>query len=97
MDKKVINIGNKKIGKDSPCFIIAEAGVKHNGDINLAKQLVIKAKEAGADCVKFQTFKAEQVVTPEAPKAMYQLKNTDPKESQIAMLKKLLSPYVVIS
>jgi len=85
----VINISNKKIGENSPCFIIAEAGVNHNGDINLAKQLVIKAKEAGADCVKFQTFKAEQVVTPEAPKAMYQLKNTDPNESQIDMLKKL--------
>ena len=84
-----INIGNKKIGNNSPCFIIAEAGVNHNGDVNLAKQLILKAKEAGADCVKFQTFKAEQLVTPDAPKAIYQLKNTDPNESQIAMLKKL--------
>jgi len=85
----IINIGNKKIGNNSPCFIIAEAGVNHNGDINLAKQLVLKAKEAGADCVKFQTFKAEEVVTPKAPKANYQLRNTDPNESQIEMLRKL--------
>jgi N,N'-diacetyllegionaminate synthase len=84
-----IYIGNKKVGNKSPCFIIAEAGVNHNGDVNLAKQLILKAKEVGADCVKFQTFKAEQVVTPNAPKAMYQLKNTNPRESQIAMLKKL--------
>jgi len=84
-----IYIGNKKVGNNSSCFIIAEAGVNHNGDVNLAKQLILKAKEVGADCVKFQTFKAEQVVTPNAPKAMYQLKNTNPRESQIAMLKKL--------
>mgnify|MGYP001388567543 CR=1 FL=1 len=82
-------IGNKKIGKSSACFIIAEAGVNHNGNIDLAKQLVVKAKEAGADCVKFQTFKAEEVVTPEAPKAGYQLRNTDPNETQLDMLKKL--------
>jgi N,N'-diacetyllegionaminate synthase len=84
-----IYIGKKKVGNNSPCFIIAEAGVNHNGDVNLAKQLILKAKEVGADCVKFQTFKAEQVVTPKAPKATYQLKNTNPHESQIAMLKKL--------
>ncbi len=87
-NKMSIHIGNKKIGKSSPCFIIAEAGVNHNGDVNLAKQLIIKAKEAGADCVKFQTFIAEQVATPEAPKAGYQLRNTDPNETQLDMLKK---------
>ena len=87
-NKMSIRIGNKKIGKSSPCFIIAEAGVNHNGDVNLAKQLIIKAKEAGADCVKFQTFIAEQVATPEAPKAGYQLRNTDPNETQLDMLKK---------
>jgi N,N'-diacetyllegionaminate synthase len=82
-------IGNKKISKNSPCFIIAEAGVNHNGDVNLAKQLIIKAKEVGADCIKFQTFKANQVVTPEAPKAAYQMRNTNPNETQLEMLKKL--------
>ena len=84
-----INIRHQQIVHNSPCFILAQAGVNHNGDVNLAKQLILKAKEAGADCVKFQTFKAEQLVTPDAPKAIYQLKNTDPNESQIAMLKKL--------
>ena len=71
------------------CIVIAEAGVNHNGDIELAKQLVIEAKASGADCVKFQTFKAERVVSLDAPKADYQNKTTDPKESQFEMLKKL--------
>jgi N-acetylneuraminate synthase/N,N'-diacetyllegionaminate synthase len=70
-------------------YIIAEAGVNHNGDINLALQLIQKAKEAGADCVKFQTFKAEQIVTNHSPKAKYQLAVTSPAESQFEMLKNL--------
>lgn len=70
------------------CFIIAEAGVNHNGDINIAKKLVDKAKEAGVDAIKFQTFKAENLVTKEAPKAEYQ-KETTGDGSQFEMLKKL--------
>ena len=70
-------------------YIIAEVGVNHNGDISIAKDLIKKAKESGADCVKFQTFKASQIVTKSAPKANYQLKVTDSKESQFEMLKKL--------
>lgn len=70
-------------------YIIAEVGVNHNGDISLAKDLIKKAKESGADCVKFQTFKASQIVTESSPKAKYQLKVTDSKESQFEMLKKL--------
>lgn len=77
------------IGAGQPCFVIAEAGVNHNGDVALAKELIRSAKQAGADCVKFQTFKAERVVTATAPKADYQLKTTNPKESQIEMLRKL--------
>ncbi|MCK4348558.1 MAG: N-acetylneuraminate synthase family protein, partial [Thermoplasmatales archaeon] len=50
------------MGEGAPCFIIAEAGVNHNGDVNLAKKLIDAAKDAGADAVKFQTFKAENVV-----------------------------------
>ena len=88
----IVTIGDTKIGHGQPVFIIAEAGVNHNGDLGQAKQLVIEAKRCGADCVKFQTFKAERVVTADAPKANYQLKTTDPDESQIEMLKKLELP-----
>ena len=70
-------------------FIIAEAGVNHNGSFELAKQLVDKAVWAGADCIKFQTFKSENLVSPNAQKAEYQEKTTDSKESQFNMLKKL--------
>ncbi len=70
------------------CFIIAEAGVNHNGDINIAKKLVDKACEAGADAIKFQTFKAENLVTKQAPKAEYQ-KETTGDGNQFEMLKKL--------
>jgi N,N'-diacetyllegionaminate synthase len=70
-------------------FIIAEAGVNHNGSLELAIKLAEKAKEIGADCVKYQTFKAEQIVTSNSPKAQYQLKVTDSSESQFDMLKKL--------
>jgi sialic acid synthase SpsE len=56
-------------------IIIAEAGVNHNGDINLAKQLVDEAVNAGVDYIKFQSFKAEKLVSPEAQKANYQIVN----------------------
>lgn len=69
--------------------IIAEAGVNHNGKLELAIQLIKKAKEAGADCVKFQTFKADQIVTKESLKVKYQLEVTDKAQSQFEMLKKL--------
>ena len=70
-------------------FIIAEAGVNHNGDINIAKKLVDEAVLAGADAVKFQTFKAENLVCRNASKAEYQLDTTDKDETQFDMLKKL--------
>ncbi len=70
-------------------FIIAEAGVNHNGDIETAKKLVDAAALAGADGVKFQTFKAENLVCKNAQKAEYQLETTDEKESQFDMLKRL--------
>lgn len=70
-------------------YIIAEAGVNHNGDIKLAKQLIDVAAEAGANAVKFQTFNAEQLVSRHAPKAEYQARNTDRAESQFEMIRKL--------
>ena len=70
-------------------FIIAEAGVNHNGSIKLAKELIDVAVESGADAVKFQTFKAESLVSKTAQKADYQKQTTDASESQFDMLKKL--------
>lgn len=73
----------------SRVLIIAEAGVNHNGDIRLAKQLIDAAAEAGADLVKFQTFNANRLVTRAAKKADYQAQNTDISESQYEMLRRL--------
>jgi len=84
-----VKIADKLVSKGEPCFIIAEAGVNHNGDVSLAKKLINVAKEAGADAVKFQTFKAEEVVTQGAEKAQYQKETTGTTESQFEMIKKL--------
>jgi len=86
---KVIDIAGIKIGAQQRCFIIAEAGVNHNGDLDLARRLIDVAKEAGADAVKFQTYKTEAGMTPDAPKAEYQKVTTDTSESQFDMLKQL--------
>ncbi len=77
------------ISSGNPCFIIAEAGVNHNGDMKLAHKLIDTAAEAGADAVKFQGFVAEDLVTPEAQKARYQVETTGQNGEQFAMLKKL--------
>jgi N-acetylneuraminate synthase len=74
-------------------FIIAEAGVNHNGDIGLAKELIDVAVEAGVDAVKFQTWKTELLVTQDAKQATYQTDNTGVEESQYDMLKKLELSY----
>ena len=78
-----------RISENAPVFIIAEAGVNHNGSIALAKQLIDVAAKSGADAVKFQTFIAEEVVSTDAPKAEYQKQTTDASESQLDMIKKL--------
>lgn len=75
--------------KNGPVYIIAEAGVNHNGDMALAHQLIDVAAEAGADAVKFQTFRATEIVTEQAQKAAYQKETTGADESQFAMLKRL--------
>ena len=73
--------------------VIAEAGVNHNGNIEIAKKMIDVAKEAGADYVKFQTFIPEKLVSKYAEKAEYQKKNTDAGEGQLEMLKKLALTY----
>lgn len=70
-------------------FIIAEAGVNHNGNLKIAKRMIDAAVKAGADAVKFQAFKAEELAASHAPKASYQMKGIHGKESHLAMLKKL--------
>lgn len=75
--------------KKDKVFIIAEAGDNHNGNYDFALQLVDKAVEAGADCVKFQTFITEKVISKNAEKAEYQKNNTGTSESQFEMVKKL--------
>ena len=90
---QTIQVGNKLIGAAQPVFMIAEAGVNHNGDLKRARALIDVAVEAGADAVKFQTFQADRLATPDAPKADYQLRTTGDSESQLDMLRRLeLSP-----
>ena len=86
-------ISGRIVGHGHPCFIIAEAGVNHNGDMGMARQLIDAAVRSGADAVKFQTFKAERVITAGAPKAEYQKATTDANESQMEMIRRFeLSP-----
>lgn len=87
-----MKLGNRKIGTAEKCFIIAEAGVNHNGDLEKALQMIDMAADAGVDAVKFQTFQAELLASEEAPKACYQEQNTGNPESQFQMLKRLELP-----
>lgn len=75
--------------KKKSVFIIAEAGVNHNGCIEIAREMIDAAREVGADAIKFQTFKAEQLARKDAPKALYQKAGTSSSDSQFDMLKKL--------
>jgi N-acetylneuraminate synthase/N,N'-diacetyllegionaminate synthase len=84
-----VEIGGRLVGSGAPCFLIAEAGVNHDGDLELAHRLVEAAAVAGADAVKFQTFNADRVAAATAPKADYQLKTTSRDESQVEMLRRL--------
>lgn len=82
-------IEGKQIGQGYPCFIIAEAGVNHNGSLRIAKELIDAAVLAGVDAVKFQTFNTDQIVSRSAPKAEYQIDKTAEGESQLEMLQRL--------
>jgi N-acetylneuraminate synthase len=89
-----VKIRDHIVGKTKKCFVIAEAGVNHNGDITLAHKLIEVAASAGADAVKFQSFITEELITPNAPKAEYQVQTTKEPGSQYKMLKGLeLSAY----
>jgi N,N'-diacetyllegionaminate synthase len=89
MQPATIKIGSRLVGEGYPVFIIAEAGVNHNGQLSMAFELIDAAVAAGADAVKFQTFIAEDLATAEAFKADYQKQSTADSETQLEMVKRL--------
>lgn len=86
---KPVYINGRPVGPGYPVFLIAEAGVNHNGDLDTALRMIETARRAGVDAIKFQTFKTESLVTRSADKADYQKEATGAGESQYDMLKKL--------
>ena len=86
---KQFQIGNRTISEQEKTFIIAEAGVNHNGDMSLAKEMIDVAVESNVDAVKFQTFKAKKLILKNIEKAPYQKVTTNSGESQYDMLKRL--------
>lgn len=91
MDRLVtpMMLAGRSVGSGYPCFIIAEAGVNHGGDVSLGRRLVDVAVSAGADAIKFQAFKADRVASAVAMKADYQVQTTGASESQLEMLRRL--------
>ncbi|RLE92939.1 MAG: N-acetylneuraminate synthase [Thermoprotei archaeon] len=87
MEGTKVKIGDKVVGDGEPCFVIAEAGVNHNGDLSMAKRMIDAAKNAGVDAIKFQLFDPDKMVTPYAAKAGYQ--SDVEAETQLEMLRKL--------
>lgn len=91
-DEFAINLGNRRIASDAPCYVIAEIGVNHNGDPELAHKMIDIALETGADAVKFQTYRTDDLVLNTAEKANYQ-KDTTGKGNQQDMLRSLELPF----
>lgn len=89
----MFRIGERPVGAGAPCLVIAEAGVNHNGSIDLARKLIDTAAQAGADVVKFQTFQAERVVTRSAAKARYQKNGSGDAQTMYEMLRALELGY----
>lgn len=89
MSKPEFFIGDRRIGPDHPVFIMAEAGANHNGDLELAKQLVVAAKQAGADCIKFQTFSAEDFCADRSKTFTYMSQGKEVTESEFEMFRRL--------
>ena len=85
----IINIGKRKIGNNFSTYFVAEIGVNHCGDTNLAKKMILAAKRSGADAVKFQTYNTESYITLNTPKVKYQKKTTSSKETHFEMIKSL--------
>jgi len=85
----LLHIAKYTVGEGHPCFLIAEAGVNHNGSLAMAKKLIDAAVKAKVDAVKFQSFKTENVIIEGVPKVTYQKRTANAKESQAAMLRKL--------
>jgi N-acetylneuraminate synthase/N,N'-diacetyllegionaminate synthase len=83
------NIDGRIVGDNSKCYIIAEAGVNHNGDIDLAKELISEARRNDADAIKFQTFYAKDLILENTAKANYQKSNENDRETQYQMIKNL--------
>lgn len=86
---RCITIGNRVIEENSPTFIIAEAGVNHNGDLDIAKKMIDVAAQSGVDAIKFQSFKTKHLILENVEKAPYQKKSTSNSETQAEMLKRL--------
>ena len=83
-----IKVGDKMVGEDNPIFLIAEAGVNHNGSLSIARSLVDIAADSGVDAIKFQTYKTEKLILRSTEKASYQQSNVKKEESFYEMLKK---------
>lgn len=92
MPTSTLSVGSRLIGAGSPCFFIAEIGVNHDGDVDMAHRLIDIAADAGADAAKFQTYETDALVAPDAPKAPYQVETTGAAETQHAMLRRLELP-----